>query len=348
MSDLPLLTHAESTDVDAYVELLEAAARWMRERGIEQWRPGSMRAQRRLFAAAQAAGEVYVVRDGDALIGGAVLRAEPDPIWFDRPEPSALYLGKLVVARDRVGGGLGARIVEACERIARERGVEWLRLDCVASNESLARYYQRFGYYPRGVVDGLLRHDKRVASLQGVTVGSLGEIDFTRWRPDSVATLLFVVRNREVLLIRKLRGHGAGKINGPGGMVEAGETPRACALREIAEEVGVSAVDAVPLVELRFQNTDGSSMLGFAFRAGDCRGEPHATAEAVPFWCPLAQVPYDAMWDDDRIWLPYLYDGMPTVGEFLMHDDRLIEHRLRAVERAALERAVDTVLAPAR
>jgi 8-oxo-dGTP diphosphatase len=179
--------------------------------------------------------------------------------------------------------------------------------------------------------------------LDGVAVGSLDAVDFDRWRPDSVATLLFVVRRAEILLIRKLRGHGAGKINGPGGMVERGETPRACALREIEEEVGVSALGATPLVELRFQNTDGSSMLGFAFRADDCRGEPRETAEAIPLWTRLNEVPYDAMWDDDRLWLPYLYDRRPTIGEFLMHDDRLVAHRLRTIDAALLARAVDAV-----
>lgn len=339
----PRLERAQRDDIDAFVELLEAAAQWMVAHGIEQWRPGAMHAQRSAFVAAQSAGEVYVVRDGARVVGGVLLRSEPDPIWRDSPEPSALYLGKLVVARDRVGRGLGTRIVEECERVARERGVAWLRLDCVASNEPLARYYQRIGYYPRGVVNGLLRHDKRVAPLAGVAVGSLDAIDFARWRPDSVATLLFVVRGGAVLLIRKLRGHGAGKINGPGGMVERGETPRACALREIEEEVGVVTTRATPLVELRFQNTDGSSMLGFAFRADDCRGDAHDTAEAVPFWCPIGAVPYDAMWDDDRLWLPYLYDRTPLVGEFLMHRDRLVAHRLRPIDAAALERAVDTV-----
>ena len=338
----PRLEHAQRDDIDAFVELLEAAAQWMVARGIEQWRPGAMRVQRGTFAAAQAVGDLYVVREGGRVIGGVLLRSEPDPIWRNSPEPSSLYLGKLVVARDRVGSGLGTRIVEACERIARERGVAWLRLDCVASNESLARYYQRIGYYPRGVVQGLLRHDKCMAPRAGAAVGSLDAIDFARWRPDSVATLLFVVRGGEVLLIRKLRGHGAGKINGPGGMVERGETPRACALREIEEEVGVVATSATPLLELRFQNTDGSSMLGFAFRADACRGDAHDTAEAVPFWCPIGAVPYDAMWDDDRLWLPYLFERTPLVGEFLMHDDRLVAHRLRPIDAASLERAVDS------
>ncbi|MBT4161861.1 MAG: NUDIX hydrolase, partial [Gammaproteobacteria bacterium] len=46
-------------------------------------------------------------------------------------------------------------------------------------------------------------------------------IDWENWEPEEVATLLFVVRDGRVLLIRKKRGLGAGKINGPGGRLEA-------------------------------------------------------------------------------------------------------------------------------
>jgi 8-oxo-dGTP diphosphatase len=315
----------------------------MRDRGIDQWRPGSMRAQRGAFVAAQTRGEIFVAEESGRITGGALLRAEPDPIWADMPDERALYVSKLVIARDAVGGQFGARLLQDLEKIARERGATWVRLDCVASNELLARYYQRLGYYPRGAVQGLLRHDKQIAREPRVAVGSLDDIAFERWRPDQVATLLFVVRRAQVLLIHKRRGHGAGKINGPGGMVEAGETPLQCALREIEEEVGVRAVHATPLIELRFPDTDGSSMLGYAFKALDCVGVPRITAEAIPFWCPIERIPYDRMWQDDLVWLRYLLDDVPMQGEFLMHTDRLVAHRLRSTSKAELERLTDQI-----
>ena len=40
------------------------------------------------------------------------------------------------------------------------------------------------------------------------------------WRPVHQATLLFVINDGNVLLIRKKRGLGAGKINGPGGKLD--------------------------------------------------------------------------------------------------------------------------------
>ena len=53
------------------------------------------------------------------------------------------------------------------------------------------------------------------------------DIDWTQWTPQERATLLFVRRDGQVLLIRKKRGLGAGKINGPGGRLDNGETPTA-------------------------------------------------------------------------------------------------------------------------
>ncbi|MEO1370466.1 MAG: NUDIX domain-containing protein, partial [Acidobacteriota bacterium] len=60
----------------------------------------------------------------------------------------------------------------------------------------------------------------------------VAEIDWRRWRPTDRATLVFVIDGGRILLIRKKRGLGAGKVNGPGGRLEAGETPVQCAVRE--------------------------------------------------------------------------------------------------------------------
>ncbi|MEC9132535.1 MAG: hypothetical protein VX853_01135, partial [Pseudomonadota bacterium] len=43
------------------------------------------------------------------------------------------------------------------------------------------------------------------------------------WQPEFVGTLVFVLRDQEVLLIHKKTGHGQGKINAPGGKLEARE-----------------------------------------------------------------------------------------------------------------------------
>lgn len=154
----------------------------------------------------------------------------------------------------------------------------------------------------------------------------LEDVDWTGWVPEIVATILFVVRDGEILLIRKKRGIGAGKINGPGGKLDPDETPLACAVRETREEVGVTPTGVRQLGELRFQFTDGLSILGHVFAASGCEGEARETPEAVPLWTRLDAIPYDEMWADDRFWLPWLLEGRSFSGQMLFDGDDLLGH----------------------
>ena len=67
---------------------------------------------------------------------------------------------------------------------------------------------------------------------------SISQIEWSTWTPTDYATLTFILREGQVLLIRKKRGLGAGKINGPGGKLEKNESLAECAVREVQEEVG--------------------------------------------------------------------------------------------------------------
>ncbi len=156
----------------------------------------------------------------------------------------------------------------------------------------------------------------------------LEHIDWDTWVPTERATLLFVIRDGHILLIRKKRGLGAGKINGPGGRLDPGETPRQAAIREVQEELRVTPLLVQEVGELRFQFVDGFSIHGTVFRAADCRGEPQETEEAIPLWTPLDAIPFDEMWDDDRFWLPLMLQGLYVVGRFVFDGDRLLDHHI--------------------
>ena len=158
----------------------------------------------------------------------------------------------------------------------------------------------------------------------------VSEIDWPAWAPVDRATLVFVQRHAEILLIRKKRGLGAGKINGPGGRIEPGESLVDCATREVEEEVGVTPNSPELRGELRFQFSDGYSMEVHVFRASGCSGALRESEEAVPLWTPVAEIPYDEMWADDRIWLPLLLDGRTFSGRFVFDGDRMLDHELRS------------------
>ena len=131
------------------------------------------------------------------------------------------------------------------------------------------------------------------------------------WRPDLHATLLFIVRGGEILLIHKKRGLGAGKLNGAGGKVEPGESTLEAAMREFEEELGARPMAPRQVGEVGFEMLSAMSILIHVFRSDALEGEPVETSEAIPVWTPVDDIPYDRMWEDDRHWLPHVIEDCP-------------------------------------
>jgi 8-oxo-dGTP diphosphatase len=156
----------------------------------------------------------------------------------------------------------------------------------------------------------------------------LSDIDWETWAPVDRATLLFVVSDDEVLLIRKKRGLGAGKINGPGGRIEPGESPAECAVRETEEELVTTPSTPIAAGLLQFQFVDGYSIHVHVFRADSCDREPQETDEATPLWAALDAIPFDEMWEDDRIWLPLMLDRESFHGRFLFDGETMLDWEL--------------------
>ena len=150
------------------------------------------------------------------------------------------------------------------------------------------------------------------------------------WTPDETATLLFVVQRGRILLIEKHRGLGKGKINGPGGRLEPGETAEQAALREAEEEILIRPKGIRLGGELWFQFVSGYSIRVFVFRADGFEGEPGPTREATPIWFDLDSIPYGRMWEDDAIWLPLLLANRRFLGRFVFNGDRMIAHELES------------------
>ncbi len=188
----------------------------------------------------------------------------------------------------------------------------------------------------RGFLPGELMFADKARTLHSLHMsmhqryGTLAEIDWGAWQPVERATLLFVIRGESILLIRKKRGLGAGKINGPGGRLDSGETPLQCAIREVQEELLITPTDVRSAGELLFQFADGHSIHGYVFTAGGCEGEPQSTHEADPLWTPLDRIPYPEMWADDRIWIPLMLEGRRFTGRFLFDGDAMLGYDLVA------------------
>lgn len=157
---------------------------------------------------------------------------------------------------------------------------------------------------------------------------TLRDIDWDQWQAKDPATLVFVVQDSRILLIRKKRGLGAGKINAPGGRLEPGETPLEAAVREVQEELCITPLELTYSGENLFQFVDGYSIHVHVFKAGDYEGEPTETDEASPIWTPVDKIPYEEMWEDDKLWVPLVLDGTRFFGRYLFDDDVMLDHAL--------------------
>ncbi|MBK1829355.1 8-oxo-dGTP diphosphatase [Verrucomicrobiaceae bacterium R5-34] len=148
-------------------------------------------------------------------------------------------------------------------------------------------------------------------------------VDWSVWQGEMPATLMFIVRDGEVLLIEKLRGIGMGKINGPGGKIDPGETPLECVIRECQEELHITPIKPVKMGELWFAMSDIPDIHCHVFTATEFEGTPTATEEAVPIWTKIEDIPWDKMWEDDAHWLPQMLEGQKFLGRFLFEGERM-------------------------
>ncbi len=112
---------------------------------------------------------------------------------------------------------------------------------------------------------------------------------------------MFVVDGDQILLIDKKRGLGAGKVNGPGGRLEHGETFEECAVRETREELHVTPLSPTLRGRQRFHFVDGYMLTVFCFVSFAHDGTATETDEARPRWTPIDAIPYERMWADDAL-----------------------------------------------
>ncbi|MBT3869150.1 MAG: hypothetical protein HOF19_14665, partial [Gammaproteobacteria bacterium] len=50
--------------------------------------------------------------------------------------------------------------------------------------------------------------------------------------------------------------------------------------------------------------------------------------EAIPLWFKLDELPFDEMWDDDRLWLPQILSGQSVRGYFTFVEETMLDHKV--------------------
>jgi GNAT superfamily N-acetyltransferase len=148
-----VVERATSADAAAVEALLDSVSEWLSQRGVDQWTAGTFHDE---VINVVAAGHLHVAkRDGRIL--GCFMLESACPEWMvtwlserGRSPADAMYLGRLAVARDVAGQGLGVRLLEAATTIARDAGHAYVRLNSPVNTRPLRTLYVDAGFEDLG------------------------------------------------------------------------------------------------------------------------------------------------------------------------------------------------------
>lgn len=117
-------------------------------------------------------------------------------------------------------------------------------------------------------------------------------------------TVLFLIKDDQILLGMKKRGFGAGWWNGFGGKLDPGETFDQSVIRETREECTLEIHSLQTVARLLFYFDGQLEIACQAYITRDFSGKPQETEEMRPQWFKLDAIPYDTMWPGDDQWIP--------------------------------------------
>lgn len=149
-------------------------------------------------------------------------------------------------------------------------------------------------------------------------------------------TLLYMVKDNQILLAMKKRGFGADRFNGVGGKIEPGESIEQALIRETKEEIDVIPTKFHQVAEITFDEYFKgvpTNMHVHAFFATEWIGEPTESEEMRPEWFSKDNLPYDNMWPSDKYWLHLVLKGK-LIRANIKSDksDNLISHDIQTVK----------------
>lgn len=120
------------------------------------------------------------------------------------------------------------------------------------------------------------------------------------------ATLAIIVKDNKILLAMKKRWFWKWKYNWPWWKVEKWETIYQAMIREAFEELKIKITDQELIWQINFYFKDHPewNLEWYIFYVNNFEWDPQETEEMKPYWFDLDKIPYDKMWEDDKIWLP--------------------------------------------
>jgi len=142
---------AAITDYNAVMAILREAADWLSARGIQQWYHWHMDAGEQILRERLEHYEVYLFQRGDVPAGTLTIQWTDADVWGERGiDGLAGYVHGMAVTRSAGGMRVGEQMLEWAVGTIAARGRRFARLDAMASNAVLCRYYEERGFRSLG------------------------------------------------------------------------------------------------------------------------------------------------------------------------------------------------------
>jgi 8-oxo-dGTP diphosphatase len=147
-----------------------------------------------------------------------------------------------------------------------------------------------------------------------------------------LATLCYVTdrKNNKTLMIHRVKkenDYHRGKWNGLGGKFDRGESPEECAVREVKEESGLVIKNPIMKGFITFPEFDGRhDWYVFIFTATEFEGELIDSNEGILKWVPNGKLASLNLWDGDKIFLEWLFQGKFFSAKFIYENGKFIDY----------------------
>lgn len=153
----------------------------------------------------------------------------------------------------------------------------------------------------------------------------------------NLATLCYLIDKDEkkILLGKKKYGGAKGKVNGYGGKVEINdESIKSAAVREFKEETSIDLIDP-ELTSIIFFNSENTvtketkSVNIYAYISNKWKGEAVESGEMTVEWMETNKIPFEEMWENDRLWFNIVISGKKSIIKLLTVDGKLQEIKVK-------------------
>jgi len=137
-----VLMRASLAETPLVLALLRESATWIKSKGLHQWEAYLGEKGPSLVEKRFSEGEVYLATLDKKPVATLCLQWQDSFIWDEKGlDQQAGYLHTLAVTRKLAGKKVGKQLMAWAEAAAAKHPRKYLRLDCMAENEGLFRYY---------------------------------------------------------------------------------------------------------------------------------------------------------------------------------------------------------------